>query len=527
MKYILSSIFFSFLLLTNLPAQVDYYGGEEGKKLDYVLYYLTEYYADSTDNEYLTDVAIRSIMAELDPYSVYQTAEELDEMNKADDGYSPEAYGFAYYTVADTSFVTYLNKGGAAELAGMKKSDRILRVNGVDVTAANYTKIESFIQDQSNEELIFSLKNIYGVERNLTVKKALVPLRSVEAGFLQSKYTGYVKIGRFTANTIKEFKETVDPMIAYGMANLIIDLRGNYGGVVDAAIELADLFLAGDKLISYAEGFNFDRKNYTSTAQQPYKGINLNILIDGNTMSAAEMFASALQDWDRAIIIGSESYGKGLIQQSYSLDDGSAVRLTIGKYFTPTGRYLQRSKEDGKIIETFLQEDQMVFSKDQSVPEYMRFKTVNGREVIASSGGIIPDIYVNDLIPYTESYTALNNEGILYSFANSYLLVSGRELRNSYQDPVTFRDDTSFDKQIESLLGNYVVNEIQRRALPNSLIPRIIEKDIVVQIKSWIAGQLFEEDAYYYINMKNDLVYNRALETFRDGSFRSLGIFGY
>jgi len=527
MKYILSLFLFSCFFSFQSFSQVDYYGGEEGKKLDYVMYYLTEYYADSTDNNYLTDVAIRSIMSELDPYSVYQTAEELEEMQKADEGYSPESFGFAYYSVGDTSFVTYLNKGGPAEKAGLKKSDRIVRVNGVDVTGSNYTKIAEFIEDQSNQELVFSLKNNYGVERNLSITKALVPLRSVEAGFMHDKFTGYIKIGRFTVNTVKEFREIADAMVSYGMSNLVIDLRGNYGGVVDSAIELADLFLLGDKVVSYAEGFNLERKNYMSTSLQPYKGINLCLLIDENTMSSAEMFTSALQDYDRALIVGRESFGKGLIQQAYSLDDGSAVRLTIGKYFTPTGRYLQRSKEDGKIIETLLQEDDIVFSKDQSLPDYMRFKTANGREVIASSGGIIPDIYVNDLIPFSESYTALNNEGILYAFANSYLLTSGTELRNSYADPVTFKEDADFDKQLESLLGNYVVGEIQRRSLPNALIPRVIEKDIVVQVKSWIAGHLFEEDAYYYVNMKNDLALTRALQTFKDGTFRSIGIFGY
>jgi len=527
MKYILSTIIFSCFLSFHAGAQVDYYGGEEGKKLDYVLYYLTQHYVDSTDNEYLTDVAIRSIMSELDPYSVYQTAEELEEMQKADEGYSPEAFGFAYYTLGETSFVTYLNKGGPAELAGMKKSDRIVRVNGVDVTGLNYTKIASFIEDQKNEDLIFSLVNTHGVERNLTIKKALIPLRSVEAGFLQNKFTGYIKIGRFTVNTVKEFKEAVDPMVAYGMSNLVIDLRGNYGGVIDSAVELADLFLLGDKVISYTQGFNLERKDYLSTQVQPYKGINLCVLIDENTMSSAELFTSALQDYDRALVIGRESYGKGLIQQAYSLDDGSAVRMTIGKYFTPTGRYLQRSKEDGKIIETFLQEDEIVFSKDQNVPDYMRFKTANGRDVVASSGGIIPDIYVNDLIPFSQSYTDLNNEGILYAFANSYLLTSGNELRNSYIDPVTFKEDTVFDKQLESLLGNYVVSEIQRRSLSNNLIPRVIEKDIVVQVKSWIAGHLFEEDAYYFVNMKNDMVFNKAIESFTNGTFRKVGIFGY
>lgn len=527
MKHLVSTIFLLLFLNQTAFTQVEYYGGLEGKKMDWVLYYLNEYYADSTDNAYLTDIAITSIMAELDPYSVYQTAAELEEMKKADEGFSPESYGFSYYSVGDTTFVVFMNPDGPAEKAGLRKSDRILRVNGFDVTGANYTKIEEFTSDQSLDDLVFLLKHPGETERTLTIKKDLVPLKSLDAAYMNNRFTGYVKIGRFTSNTVQEFSDKVNPMISLGMANLIIDLRGNYGGVMDAAVELADQFLMEGKIITYKEGFNLERTEYLATANQPYRGINLVLLIDGNTMSAAELFASALQDWDRALIVGRESYGKGLIQQAYSLDDGSAVRLTIGKYFTPAGRYLQRSKEDAKIIETFLEEDAIAFSTHQSVPDYMRFETANGRGIVASSGGIIPDIYVNDLIQHTDSYNALNNEGILYAFTNSYLLTSKNELSNTYMDPVTLKKDQVFDKQIESLLGNYIVSEVNRRGLPQSLIPRIIEQDIVVQVKAWIAGHIFEQDAYYYVGMRDDKTLNRAIEAFSDGTFRSVNIFGY
>ena len=527
MKYLLTTIFLILAILPSAISQVEYYGGIEGKKMDWVLYYLNEYYADSTDNARLTDIAIHSIMAELDPFSIYQTAEELEEMKKADEGYSPESYGFSYYTIGDTTIVVYLNDDGPAEKAGLRKSDRILMVNGFDVSGANYTKIEEFIADQSAEDIVMLVKHPREKERTLTIKKDLVPLKSLDAAFMQNKFTGYVKIGRFTTKTIEEFSTAVDPMIGMGMANLVIDLRGNYGGVMDAAVNLADLFLLENKIISYKEGFNLERFEFLATEKQPYRGINLVLLIDENTQSAAELFTSALQDWDRALIIGRESYGKGLIQQAYSLEDGSAIRLTIGKYFTPAGRYLQRSKEDGKIIETFLEEDQIAFSTEQSVPDYMRFESSNGRGIVASSGGIIPDIYVNDLIQYTDSYINLNNEGILYAFTNSYLLTSKVELQNTYQDPVSFKEDANFDKQLETLLGNYIVSEINRRGLDQSLIPRVVEKDIVLQVKSWIAGHLFEQDAYYYVSMKDDLAFNRAMKAFIDGTFRKINIFGY
>lgn len=527
MKYLITTVLLLLFILPFSFAQVDYYGGVEGKKMDWVLYYLNEYYADSTDNARLTDIAIHSIMAELDPYSVYQTAAELEEMKKADEGYSPESYGFSYYTIGDTTIVVFLNDDGPAEKAGLRKSDRILMVNGVNVSGANYTKIEEFIADQSADDIVMLVQHPREKERTLTITKDLVPLKSLDAAFMQNKFTGYVKIGRFTTKTVEEFSTAIDPMIGLGMANLVIDLRGNYGGVMDAAVNLADLFLMENKIISYKEGFNLERFEYLATANQPYRGINLVVLIDENTQSAAELFASALQDWDRALIIGRESYGKGLIQQAYSLEDGSAIRLTIGKYFTPAGRYLQRSKEDAKIIETYLEEDQIAFSAEQNLPDYMRFETANGRGIVAASGGIIPDIYVNDLIPNTDSYNQLNNEGILYAFTNSYLLTSKTELQNTYQDPVSFKEDVNFEKQLETLLGNYIVSEVNRRGLDQSLIPRVVEKDIVLLVKAWIAGHLFEQDAYYFVSMTNDMIFNRAMEAFVDGTFRKINIFGY
>lgn len=525
MKYLLS---FAFLLYCSVSfAQTKYYGGEQGKKLDWVIYYLNEYYVDSTDNAMLTDVAIRSIMEELDPYSVYQTAEELETKKKADEGYSPESYGFSHYFVGDTTIVVYLSKEGPAEIAGLRTSDRILRVNGLDVTGSNQSKIKEFKDDQSLEDIIMLVQHPGEKERSITIKKDLVPLKSLDAAFMQNKFTAYVKLKRFNNKTVNEFRGAVDPMIGLGMANLIIDLRGNYGGLVDAAVELADLFLMENKLIASKEGFNLERFEYLATANQPYRGINVVLLIDEKTMSAAELFVSALQDWDRAVIVGRESFGKGLIQRSCYLDDGSAVRLTTGKYATPAGRHLQRSKEDGKIIETFLEEDQIAMSVDQNVPEYMRFQTANGRDIIAASGGIIPDIYVNDLVQKSDSYNALNGEGILYAFTNSYLMQSKTELANTYLDPVSFKQDANFDKQIETLLGNYVVSEINRLSLPKTLIPRVIEKDIVLQVKAWMAGHIFEQDAYYFIGMKDDLIFNRAMKAFSDGTFRTINIFGY
>jgi len=506
-------------------AQVEYYGGPSGKKLDWAIFYLKEHYVDSTDNEFLADMAIKRIAQELDEYSVYQTAQEIEDQNNADSGFSPESYGFHFFAVGDTSFVTYIFRDGPAEKAGLKIGDRILKINGNSVTAENYARIQEFVSDTSLMELNFEVTSKIENQRKLSIVKDLVPLKSVDAHFMYDEFTGYLKIGRFTVNTIKEFEEIIEPMKAQGLSNLILDLRGNYGGVVTGAMDLADRFLTTGKVMSYSEGYNLERTEYISKNKSSMGGINLSILIDENSMSAAEMFTGALQDWDRALIIGFESFGKGLIQQSYSFEDGSAIRMTIGKYFTPGGRYLQRAKDDAQLIENFISQP-----SEYSVniaPTSMRAETKTGREIAASSGGIIPDIYMYRKAPNSESFTKLNEQGLLYGFTCSYMFEQRDRYLQKHNDIKSFMNDKSVDMDINKVLGNFIVQEVNRLGLDKSLIPYAISDDIIHEIKAWIAGQLWNDNAYFQMKSTTDPIVQRALESYKDGSFRSLNLFAY
>lgn len=514
-----------FFICASSTAQVEYYGGDSGKKLDWVIYYLNKHYVDSTDNEFLADVAIQRIAEELDEYSVYQTVKEIEDQKNADNGYSPESYGFNSFPVGDTSYVTYIFRDGPADEAGLQIGDRILSINKSHVTGANYTLIDEFVSDTTLTELDLVISSRSRKKQKLSIPKKLVPLKSVDAHFMHDQFTGYLKIGRFTVNTVKEFEEVIDPMKAQGLSNLILDLRGNYGGVVTAAMDLADKFLTTGKLMSYSEGFNLERKEYISENKATMGGINLVILIDGNSMSAAEMFTAALQDWDRALVLGYESYGKGLIQQSYSFEDGSAIRMTIGKYFTPAGRYLQRAKEDGNMMENFVTKPSEYSTN--VAPTSMRSTTKTGREITASSGGIIPDIYMYTKAPNSESLDRLNEYGLLYGFTCSYMFGERDRYLKEYPNSASFINSTQVEMDIKQVLGNFIVQEVNRQGLDRSLIPYSIPDDIIQEIKAWIAGQLWNDNGYFQMKSYGDPVFQRALATFKDGSFRSLNLFAY
>jgi len=320
----------------------EYYGGTEGEKLDWALYYLQNYYVDSVNSAHLTEVAIRSMVKTLDPWSRYQTAKELEDLKNSYKGYGELAYGFNYFWVDDSLMISYINKGGSADLAGLQVNDRILSINQLAANLGNYAPLKAqLISKDSIMQLAISRPYTF-TQKDFILKKEKLPILSVNAAYMENKQTAYVKINHFTDKTAAEFKAAIKPFLQQGLQNVIIDLRGNYGGSVTGTIELSDEFLPAGKIISYSKGTNLERKEYLSTDNYLMKDIALIILIDELSMSAAEMFTGAMQDYDRAIVIGKESYGKGLIQRSYTLNDSSAIRFTIGRYYTPAGRYFDQ-----------------------------------------------------------------------------------------------------------------------------------------------------------------------------------------
>ena len=514
---------YAFLLLCPfyLAGQVDNYSaGEQGQKMDWLLYYLDKNYVDSIDNKYMADVAIRAIVKELDPYSSYQSKEEADKQRENDKGYTGKSAGFNFYMIRDTAIVTYVNDGGPADLASLVKGDRILKINGnTAIGASGFNLINDAINLPEINDFDMSVLRKSGALENVVFEKDNLPLLSVTAGYMLSENVGYIKLGRFTLKTMEEFVPTVKYLHSLGMQKMVLDMRGNYGGVKEQAIKLADIFLDEGKVIHRAEGMNFPKDKRMSEAGGIWEKGKLVILQDEKTASACEIFISAMQEWDRAIIVGTSTYGKGLIQQSYKLGDGSTIRLTIGRYYTPTGRLLQRTSEANNDwmtpYKTELHANSM--TRDLKVPTSMKIKSMNGREILAGPGGIIPDIFYEweDNRDYT-LLNQLNERGLLYKFATDYTDKNRIQLKQEYNTVKAYVDDRIREAYMLKDLREYLSKEAS-----NLVIPHNFPETVIWTLKSWVAAQTWHDNAYWEVENGDDTLLYRAMEVM-DGTLHEI-----
>jgi len=288
------------LCLSGLSAQVENYSaGLNGQKFDWMLYYLNEHYVDAIDADSLTELAIRKVAKELDKWSVYQSKEEVEAQINADKGYKGEAVGFNFYQLQDTALVTYVFSGGPAEKAGLKRGDQLIKLNGKRVTSVPYADIKSVLDDKNIDDYSLSIiRNGNPFEIKFT--KALIPWISVTSAYMLTETIGYIKLSKFTLKTMEEFMPAIENLAGQGMQELILDLRGNNGGVKDQAVELADQFLGEGKAIYSSKGYNKEEEVTEATKSGRWLYGKLAILQDAYTASASELFIGAMQDWDRA-----------------------------------------------------------------------------------------------------------------------------------------------------------------------------------------------------------------------------------
>lgn len=501
-----------------------YYGGTAGEKLDWALHYLQNHYVDSVNSNHLTEVAIRNMMKTLDPWSRYQTAKELEDLKNSYKGYGELAYGFNHFWVGDSLMISYIDQGGPADLAGLQVNDRILSVNEIAANLNNYAPVKINLTSE-DEILNLSIHRPYHfTKKDIILKKEKLPIISVDAAYMESPQTAYVKISHFTDKTAAEFKAALKPLLQQGLQNVIIDLRGNYGGSVTGTIELSDEFLPAGKVISYSKGTHLDRKEYLSTDNYLMKDIALIILIDDLSMSASEMFTGAMQDYDRALVIGKESYGKGLIQRSYTLNDSSAIRFTIGRYYTPADRYFDQmvyqNKGFTKLVDSITDE----YTINIQVPDNFISTTMSGRKIVSSPKGIVPDIYIDEKPFRTKELMLLRGQYLLKTFANHYMFEHRHELAESYATVQEFEADTHFETHLKELLMTFIQKKVKEKKFDHRLIPETITSDILTDVKATMARQLWGKNGYYYSINKKDALLKRSKAAFTDGSFKQLQI---
>src|ERR1700743_1481807 len=373
-------------------------------KISKVLQLVHRNYVDSVNIDSIEGVTVNNMLQNLDPHSLYLPPQQAQSINERLDG-GFNGIGIEYQLLRDTLVITQVYPGGPAQLAGINTGDRVININNKKFSGTHLTpsRVNNIFRGESNTEVALSILNPASRSVKIYhVKRGHVDLSSLDAAYLAAPSTGYIKISKFAATTDDDFRGALKKLKAEGMQRLVLDLRGNGGGYLNAATEMASEFLDKGKLIVYTRGVHEPRADYFASDSGLFKNGKLAVLIDEYSASASEIVAGALQDFDRAVIVGRRSFGKGLVQQQFAFGDGSAVNLTIARYYTPSGRSIQKSYKGGvdnyhnEIAERMRKGE--LFSAQSNLDDSIfkrpsPYHTTSGRKVF-SGGGIMPDVFV-------------------------------------------------------------------------------------------------------------------------------------
>ena len=393
------------------------------RKLNLILQEVGLHYVDTIDMEAMTDAAVAAALAELDPHSVYLPPVELTESETELSG-NFEGIGITFNVPNDTAVVISPVQGGPSEKAGLLQGDRIVRVNEVDIAGVKMPQ----------DSMIRLMKGPKGSKVKITVNRGgelipfdivrdRIPVHCVDAAFMIDDVTGYIKLSKFTRTTYREFTEAADKLLSQGMKRLIFDLRDNTGGYFDQSWKLANEFLQKGDGVVYMEGKNRPRQDFDADGRGMLKDIQISVLINENTASSSEIFSGAIQDNDRGVIVGRRSFGKGLVQEPINFTDGSGIRLTVSRFYTPSGRCIQKPYDknyDYDIYERYAH-GEMTSADSMKVDTTAVYYTVRGRRVYGG-GGIIPDIFVPmDTTKATTFYINCNRKATMMRFAQTMI----------------------------------------------------------------------------------------------------------
>jgi carboxyl-terminal processing protease len=488
--------------------------GNKYNKLEEILKYIDQEYVDTVNNKKLIESTITSMLQTLDPHSSYISAEELAANNEPLQG-NFEGIGVEFNIVGDTIRVIDAIQGGPAEAVGIMAGDRIVKVEGVSVAGIKIT----------NKMVMEKLKGVGGTKvkvsvlrtgkKNLidfTITRGTIPIYSVDAAYMVAPKTGYIKIARFAATTYNEYIEAFHKLQGKGLENLIIDLRGNGGGYLNTATAIADEFLDEGKGILYTEGKARPRKDYKASSKGEFEKGKLIVLIDDGSASASEILAGALQDNDRATIVGRRSFGKGLVQEQSEFSDGSAIRLTIARYYTPSGRCIQKPY-NGDIVAYYSEEyDRMKSGELENadsikVADSLKYKTLSGR-IVYGGGGITPDVFVPlDTIGRTHYLSEVLYNGLVNDFAFEYADKQRIKLR-SFKTVENFIRSFNVTPEILNDFVTYAEKKGVKRK--DEQIKRS-ENLIRTQLKALIARNIWSNEGFYPVYQEQDPVLKKAL----------------
>lgn len=494
----------------------------EARKLQLALYAISNLYVDSTSQTKLVEDAITGMLENLDPHSTYTNPEETKEMTEPLAG-NFDGIGIQFNMLTDTVYVIQVVSGGPSEKVGLMAGDRIVEVNDTVIAGVKMSTPEVMkrLRGPKGSEVHVKVKR--GEEPQLldfTITRGKVPVYSIDAVYMADKETGYIKLNRFAASSTKEFKEALSSLCKKGMTQLILDLQGNGGGYLNVPIELADEFLSRGKIIVYTEGNKQKRQDALSTAAGSFEKGRLVILVDEASASASEILSGAIQDWDRGVIIGRRTFGKGLVQRPLPLPDGSMIRLTVARYYTPTGRCIQKPYEKGKgdeyahdLISRY-NRGELMSADSIHFPDSLKAQTLAKGRTVYGGGGIMPDVFVPiDTTFYSDYHRTLVSKGLVNRVAMNYLDKHREELNKKYKKILTYKEKFIVPESLmDELLAMAEEKKISfKEEEYNRSLPLI-----QLQIKALIARDLFDMTEYFYIINDANRIYQEALKLIND-----------
>jgi carboxyl-terminal processing protease len=487
-------------------------------KFSEILNIINQAYVDTVNMEELEEKTLNDLLSTLDPHSVYIPAKDLQHANEQLEG-NFEGIGVEFNILNDTIMVVTAISGGPSQELGIQAGDRIIEVEKKPVAGVGI----------KNDEVFKLLRGPKGSEVNViiyrpdarrkipyTIKRNTIPIHSVEVNMMLNDNTGYIKINRFAANTHEEFSKAFNQLKLKGLQNLVLDLRGNPGGYLTAATEISDELLNNRKLIVYTEGRAQPKNEYKAEREGMFEKGKLVVLIDEGSASASEIVSGAVQDWDRGVIIGRRSFGKGLVQEPFELRDGSAVRLTIARYYTPSGRSIQKRYDIGYDA---YEEEVMHRFEDGEVEDSSRmnkgdstvFRTANGR-IVYSGGGIMPDVFVPIDTSYRSNYlTEVLSSGALNQFAYTYVDAHRKQLK-AYPYVEAFVKGFN-----EDLYAQFIRYAAEKGVEGDQKDAQRAKQYINRQLKALVARQLWRDMGYFTVTNAYDHTVQRALSVLDTG----------
>ena len=530
-RFTLLSLALGALTLSPLGAlsQDDMTPQEAAQKFGTLMRYIGQLYVDSVSVEELTERAMVKMLEDLDPHSVYFSAEELKEADEPLNG-NFDGIGVQFNIFKDTIMVVSPISGGPSERLGIRAGDRIVEVDGENTAGIGITNrdVMKLLKGPKGTVVQVGIKR-EGESELLTfdITRDKIPIYSIDAAHMVDKKIGYIKVSRFAKTTMDEFRDAILSLQDQGMKDLILDLQGNGGGMLRTAIAMSDEFLSDDKLIVYTEGRAFEREDTFAQYKGLFEKGRLVVLIDEASASASEIVSGAVQDWDRGLVVGRRSFGKGLVQRPMRLPDGSAVRLTVQKYYTPAGRCIQKPYDEG--VEAYRKEKFERYEKGEfmtldslDLPDSLMHKTRILEREVYGGGGILPDLFVPlDTTLNSPTFSRILRKGLCskYALAEVDAHRTAWETRHASEDD--FVRDMGFSEKEIAAFKAYVVEEgveVDEEDWARSL------PAIELRLKAFFGRNTYESKTFYRVIGGLNEALQEAIRVLNDGTFNAANL---